>query len=601
MISDATITLVKERTDIVAVIGDVVRLKRRGRTVVGLCPFHQEKTPSFHVNAERGFFHCFGCKASGSVIDFVMKSDGYSFPEAIRVLAERANIEVEDTRTDAERREAAAAKRAREDLYGVSAAAATYYEGNLAGAAPHKLGHYAVDEVERRGLTVESAQAFRLGYAPPGWDGLATWLRKQGLSLTAAERAGLLVARSSGGGYYDRFRHRLMFPVIDLMGRVVAFSGRALPEPSASDLQAVGMQPQRGVEPPAKYINSPESPIYTKGEHVFGLYQARQAIRQADHAILVEGNFDVVALHARGLCNVVGPLGTAFTTPQAKLLRRFSGSVVVLFDGDAAGAKATRAAREPCRDAALTVRVGCMPSGIDPDELVRKRGLPAIERIVANAKGMLEYLIDDALEPASFTDASLEAQAERVQVVMGLLRSEQDPTLRGLAKTYADRLAVALIVGGKAPTDLRQLEQDVADAIGGDDAKAAKKRVVVQHGPGRSLLGALLEFPALLDDAEVQTAVQCVEGPLALAIAAVSRHRSDIALMLAAIPATLRDFAAERCAQPMFDTIDQAKRVVLDNAVACHRLNMDGAKPDTSGTEDERLRRLHDAMKRRAR
>jgi DNA primase len=327
VISSDTITLVRERTDIVALVTESVpSLKRRGRSWVGLCPFHKEKTGSFHVNPDRGFFHCFGCKEQGSAIDFVMKQDGATFPEAVRSLAERAGIAIEEER--AERTEVDRQKLQRDGLYAVSHLAATYYERQL---REHPNRRYAVEELARRALVPswardgsvdapsvsperqaaidDAIQAFRIGYAPPGWDGLAVFLRQQGISPLTAEAAGLLVPRA-GTGHYDRFRHRLMFPVLELQqGRVIAFSGRALAD----------LPNDKPADKPAKYINSPESPIYTKGATLFGLYQARHSIRQAETSTLVEGNFDVVSLHAHGAANVVAPLGTAFTIDQAKL------------------------------------------------------------------------------------------------------------------------------------------------------------------------------------------------------------------------------------------------------------------------------------------
>ncbi len=366
MISPETIAIVKERTDLVALVAETVKLVRKGRSFSGLCPFHKEKTPSFNVNPERGFFHCFGCKESGSSVDFLMKLHGLSFREAVQDLAPRLGVAIDETTSGAEQREATAARRSKEDLYGVNNLAAVYYERCMRpGQEGHPLSSYARDEIARRGLgpdagpaAADALQAFRVGYAPHAWDGLASFLKQQGISPILAERAGLLIPRANGSGHFDRFIHRLMFAVIDVMGRVVAFSGRALPDPTPAEIAAHAPSAPRPdpEKKPAKYINSPESPIYTKGEHLFGLHQAKAAICQEGEAILVEGNFDVVALHARGLANAVAPLGTAFTPAQAKLLKRFAPSVVVAFDGDAAGKKATRAARVPCREGGLSAR-----------------------------------------------------------------------------------------------------------------------------------------------------------------------------------------------------------------------------------------------------
>src|SRR5580700_3149992 len=340
MISRETIALVRDRTDIIAVISEAVpTLKKRGRRFIGLCPFHKEKTPSFNVNPDTGLYHCFGCKESGDAFSFLEKIEGYAFAEAVRALAERAGIPIEEERS-ATPSEADRHKKERAALYGAMQMAATWYEQQM---VEHPRASFALEELAGRGLQAgdEVLRAFRVGYAPDGWEGLASFFKKQGVSPAVGESVGLLVPRSSGSGYYDRFRHRLMFAVMDAQGRVVAFSGRALKDPPGEEASA-------DRDPPPKYINSPESPIYTKGVNLFGLWQARHAIRQQEHAVLVEGNFDVVSLHARGVQNVVAPLGTAFTEDQAKLLRRYATDLTLLFDGDAAGRKAVVAAEQPC-------------------------------------------------------------------------------------------------------------------------------------------------------------------------------------------------------------------------------------------------------------
>ncbi|HEU4533466.1 MAG TPA: toprim domain-containing protein, partial [Polyangiaceae bacterium] len=375
-------------------------------------------------------------------ITFVMKVEGLTFPEAVRRLAERAGLEVEETGTERERREEASRRKARDDLYALGNLAAVYFEKML---REHPHAGIARDELERRGLVARTPTdpvatalgAFRVGYAPAGWDGLTTFLREQGVSPFPAEQVGLLVARQQGSGHYDRFRHRLMFAVVDVQGRVVAFSGRVLPDPQTGQVD----------RETGKYINSPESPIYRKGETVFGLFQARQALRERQEAVVVEGNFDVVSLHARGIANVVAPLGTAFTAEQATLIKRFAPTAVLLFDGDAAGRKATRAAREPCKKAGLTVKVATLPAGKDPDDLAREKGPAAVENVIRAARNLLEYLITSALDE-SFVRADAAERAVRVREVAELLRSEDDPMVRDMAKSYVDTIVGQLALTG---------------------------------------------------------------------------------------------------------------------------------------------------------
>ncbi len=628
MISPETIALVKDRTDLVALVAETVKLTKRGRRFLGLCPFHQEKSPSFNVNPENGFFHCFGCKESGGALDFIMKTEGYSFPEAVRVLAERAGIQVSETATDAEQREANAARRAKDDLFHVSSVAATFFERSLRGRAAHPLAHHARRELERRGLPIpeddsavgeaarisDTLQAFRIGYAPFGWDGLAAYLKQQGISPVLAEKVGLLVPRSSGSGYYDRFRHRLMFAVTDVLGRVIAFSGRALPDPSPEEVARHRLTgPSASPDgPPAKYINSPESPIYTKGEHLFGLHQARQAIRQEGEATLVEGNFDVVSLHARGIGTAVAPLGTAFTVAQAKLLKRFAPRVLLFFDGDKAGRKAIWASRTPCREGGLQARVASLPKGLDPDDFVRQNGPEGVKAVEKAARGLKEYLIDDALDDEAFRGATLDEQKARIAAVTKLIGEERDPTDRMMVKTYADRLSSRLVVMGHPPNSLRELEASLERAVGyptgheGEHLRANEAPVEPYRARSKDqaaaiplqLLGALLDFPELLDDPEVGQALDVLDGEMVTAIFALRRRLEVVSAeangepnyseegssrppnriysdeFLAQIPRSIHSFAVGRLASPEFESVDEARRELLDNARKLKRLSL---------------------------
>lgn len=609
MIPPDTLARIKERTDIVALIGETVKLTRRGRSFIGLCPFHKEKSPSFHVHLERGFFHCFGCQESGSAIDFLMKTNGLEFLEAVQTLADKAGIVIERT---ASSEGARAHKSERDELYAVNLLAATYWEQclGLSGTGrPHPLAGYGIRELQKRGMPApgtesedaerwgRAATAFKLGYAPPGWDGLAAFLKQQGVSPVVGERAGLLVPGPRA--HYDRFRHRLMFAVVDTMGRVIAFSGRALETPSKEDLaKHAPHAPSYDGEPPAKYINSPESPVYKKGDQLFGLHQAKQGMRQRQEAILVEGNFDVVTLHARGIDNAVAPLGTAFTPDQAKLLKRFAPTVVVLFDGDAAGRKATRAARTPCREGGLEAKVAVLPNGKDPDDFVRSEGAPALLAVVKDAKGMLEHLIHAALAEDRFGGAAMTERVARVREVTKLLADEPDPNLRLMAKRFADQLSSKLIVGNAPAQDLGELERLIANALRQADSPRP-------HGPGPSrpgpqgpsqgkpsaspprlttegrfaldLFGALLDFPSLLLDPVVSAKLDLLEGDLALATVAVRRklvreessaaeNTLDAADFLATLPASIQSFSAGRLASPIFDDASEAKTYLLETA-----------------------------------
>lgn len=598
MISPETIAAVKERADIVALIGETVALKRAGRTWKGLCPFHKEKTPSFHVNPDRGYFHCFGCGEKGGAIDFLIKVEGHTFPEAVRALAERYGIEiVESGAADPDRARLERQKREKDDFYAVMRLAAAYYVAEL---TTHPLGSIARRELSRRGLPNDSPESgirealasFHVGYAPYGWDGLARYLERQGVSIELATRLELIRPRQTGRGHYDLFRHRLMFAVVDRLGRVVAFSGRALEEPTEEELRRAGLEAPRprseareeGRAPP-KYVNSPESPIYVKGDTVFGLHQARHAIRDASLAVLVEGNFDVLALHARGLTNVVAPLGTAFTPAQAKLIRKYAPTAVVMFDGDAAGRKATVAVRGPALEAGLTIRVANLPSGADPDDYSRAHGIDAVRRIVSASQGMLEYLMDRAFE--GIKTGSADEIGACLKAVRRYLSEESDADVRAMAKAYADRLAGKVLVNGRPVADMHALERAVSTALAGSAAASragagpwspagetvtpSSRSRVRERAIDEAVLGALLDYPELLGDQEVDAVVASAEGDLALSLAVVrqSWERHGAALgdeVLDLMPRSFHAFASGRLAAPKFAEQKEARAELLDNA-----------------------------------
>jgi DNA primase len=601
MIAKDTIALVRDRTDIVAVVSESVpSLKKHGRRFVGLCPFHKERTPSFHVNPDTGLYHCFGCKESGDVLTFLERVEGYTFSEAVRALAERAGVTIEEERgagSEADR-QAARHRMEREALYGVMQMAATWYEAQL---RDHPSREFALAEMARRELDpgAEVAAAFRLGYAPSGWDGLTAYLKKQGVSPAVAESVGLVVPRSNGTGYYDRFRHRLMFAVVDTHGRVVAFSGRSLGPAPGDDASR---------DPPPKYINSPESPIYVKGATLFGLWQARHAIRQSNRALLVEGNFDVVSLHARGIQNVIAPLGTAFTDDQARLLRRYAAATTLLFDGDAAGRKAARAAEGPCDAAGIDAKVAVLPDRSDPDEFVRTKGEASLRHVVGQAVGLLEYLIDAELDD-SFNAADLRERAARIDRVGVLLGRQQDPMVRGMLKAYADYAASRLDLVRSAPDAFGALQRKVMIA-----ARAARTRIergprpsdarVQSREPGRperrAIVGALLDFPALLEDSEVTRTLDLLEGESARIVATLFKCRRtsargeivlDSAEFLAQMSPAIQAFASARLAAPEHETVEEAHSTVIANAKKLRGTNV---AQETLATAREQQRNAGD-------
>src|SRR5258706_1936989 len=317
-----------------------------------------------------------------------------------------------------------------------------------------------------------------------------------------------------------------MFTILEPQGRVIGFSGRVLPDP---DTGIVDKQSP-------KYINSPESPIYQKGQTLFGLYQARQAIRQEEEAILVEGNFDVVSLHARGITNVVAPLGTAFTAVQGKLLRRYAPVVTLLFDGDAAGKKATREARETCRTSGLVAKVAVLPGAKDPDDFVRERGPDALRAALHASRGILEHLIESALDEA-FARGDAHERGARVREVVQLIASEDDPTVRAMAQTHADNIAQRIGLPDAASFRLLQsaVSRALAQATHGIPAAAEATNPARQGSAsaapnpvGLAILGCFLDFPELLNAPEGEEAIRELEGDAALGVAAIANAQKAV-------------------------------------------------------------------------
>lgn len=581
MIAPETIDKIRDLANIADIIGESVKLERKGRSLTGLCPFHKEKSPSFNVNDERGFYHCFGCKASGDVFKFVQETEGLTFIEAVRALGEKLGVEIEDDLSSAERKRRAAEKRQEQALFDVNASAARFFEEML---TKHEHAHFAHEELARRNLPYDGSarsvlESFRVGYAPESWDALVDFLKRSGHDLRAAETVGLIAPRRQGQGHYDRFRHRLMFAVMDLHGRVIAFSGRCLPpvRPSSD-------------EPPAKYINSPESPIYKKRSTVFGLYQARSTLRAKNQCVIVEGNFDVVSLHAQGFSQAVAPLGTAFTLEQGKLIRRFSNEVILLFDADKAGRKATAASRQPAREAGVRAKVARLPEGMDPDDFVRTRGPEALQNLLGSAQDILNYMISEVLDE-TFAVANAQDQAERINRIIELLKAENDPNVVALAVAHADVLAGRL--GINDVNTMRALRTSVHrnlrleratpwedEPARGPALDPSEQRV---QAIGKAIVGALLDFPELLESDELMVYSAHMEGDAAAAVASLKLlamqkggilSASALHEALARLPDRLQSYASERLAAPKHLDIDTARVELFANLDKLHQMEL---------------------------
>ncbi len=416
---DAITARIKEEADIVQIIGECVDLKKSGTRFLGLCPFHGEKTPSFSVHGGQQFFHCFGCGESGDVFNFVMKYHNLDFPEAVKTLADRYHIQLPERRRSQEEE---LLEQKRHLLFAVNEKAATMFSQYLRESSGAKA---AAAYLQKRGVTGDTLEKFRIGYAPAveveGWNYLGG--QYTGAESKAAIEAGLLVEKEKGGTY-DRFRDRIVFPICDISGRVCGFGGRIV-----------------GAGQP-KYLNSPESPVFTKSKLLLGLYQQKEDIRQKNEAVLVEGNFDLISLVAGGCTNVVAPLGTALTREQLRLLKRFTERVTLLFDGDAAGAKAAARAVPFFLAEQLAGRVALLPDGHDPDTFIRQKGLAALQRLLLQAESLPEFYLNRLIEAYGLT---LDGKRRIVEELQPLVKAAVSPLQRSVfVSHFAEKLGMPM-------------------------------------------------------------------------------------------------------------------------------------------------------------
>ena len=434
MIADDIINEIRARADIVAVIGQHVQLKKAGRNWKGLCPFHGEKTPSFNVSPDKGFFHCFGCQKHGDVFTFVMELEGKSFVEAAEQLGARFNIAVPKVDESPELRRARGERVAMLDI---NKHAAAFFREVLADEKRGKVGR---DYLEQRGVGPLTTDKFQLGYAPADWHALTDYLKAKHVDMELAVRVGLVRHQPRAGGFYDMYRDRLVCPVIVPGGEIVGFSARVIGKPPPAP---------DGSEPP-KYINSPESVVYKKSRLLFGLAQAREGMQQNGRAVLVEGNFDVITLHQAEFVEVVAPLGTALTVEQVLTLKRMADKVVLVYDGDRAGYKATMHALQTCVEADVEVLVASRPGhgrsggagplagGVDPDSLVAGGGAAQLREAIDRALGGIEFFCFEVWGKAR---ANADARTRALEDASRLAARIENPLKRDLV---IDTLAKAL-------------------------------------------------------------------------------------------------------------------------------------------------------------
>ena len=564
---------VKAATDIVEIVSEHVQLRQQGRRWLGLCPFHEEKTPSFNVHPELQIYHCFGCGAGGDVYKFLQEIDKVSFPEAVTFLAGRAGIQLP-------RSGGGAAEDERNDrLFRANELAAKYFQHMLRrpeGGAARRYLH-------GRGVTDETAGAFRLGYAPGGWTSLLDMASRprRGFRAEELEKAGLALPGRDGRGHYDRFRDRLVFPITNLSGRTIAFGARALRDDD---------------EP--KYLNSPETPIYHKSGVLYGMAAARESIRRRGTALVVEGYMDVVGLVQHGVTHVVASSGTALTAAHASLLGRYAERVVLLFDGDAAGGTAAERGVEVLLGTELDTRIATLPAGEDPDSFVRRDGgAAALEELVESAPPALDVYLDRLAAAADLT--SLAGRARAVEGLVPLFSQGREGVRRDLMyRRVAQRFEV----------DEQALRRDVAAASSrprrspqepGPEALPPRPRTAggaPQPATGseveRQFAGLLLQHPELIEPTREHLAPEMfADADVRRLVAHLSEHppeegRVDLTDLLNHVDEDLRSLVST-CAMESFDP-GHVQQLWTDHV---HRLR----REDLTRRIDDATRRLRRA------
>ena len=476
MIPEDIINEIKYRNDIETAVSQYVNLKRRGKNLVGLCPFHSEKTPSFTVYPENGSFYCFGCGVGGDVFTFTGLIENLDYMESIKLLAERSGISLPQDGYDD------SMQRLKKRIYDINRDTARFFHSFLMSPG----GKWALDYLTGRGLTVKTIKHFGLGAAPDSWDALIHHLKEKGYTESDMLAANV-IGKSNRGGIYDRFRKRVMFPIINIRGNIVAFSGRAMP----------GEDKQGG-----KYVNTADTPVYKKSENLFGINFAKSVC--SERVILVEGNMDVISLHQAGFENTVAPLGTAFTTEQANLLSRYTKEIVLMLDADAAGQKAVRRASGLLENTGLSVRVVVIPDGKDPDEYIKKNGKERFAALLEGAVSDMEYKLLTAAKDIDLNNEDgrlkyLAAAAEIIAATDDIMT--RDIYIGRLSEKYGvSRTALTTRVNELRKRNSRQKQKkEISDIIRPkftkDDINPERRKSVKGTAAEETLIAVLLKNP----------------------------------------------------------------------------------------------------------
>jgi len=570
-IPEDTIADVRERTDIVQIIGQHVELKRSGANFMGLCPFHDEKTPSFSVNAAKQFYHCFGCHESGDVISFMMKVEGRRFSEVVEDLAGRAGIEIQFQKmSPARAKEEARRKSDRQRGLDLNKRIAELYRELLLASQ----GKPARDYLKQRGIGDTISDTFQLGFAPQDGSSVTRFIQQQQVKgekipLHFAEKLGLVARRRNGPGHYDRFWNRLIFPVRGIGGDVLGFGGRKLGD---------------GDGP--KYINTPETDLYRKGEALFGIEAASGAIRKCREALLVEGNLDVIQMHQYGFSHTVAPMGTALTPRQVALLKRLAQQVVAIFDGDSAGQAAAVKSIPLLVESGLEAKIATLPQDHDPDSFLQEYGVEGMEALLQKAQPAIDFLIAHLQQTM---DDSIPGKARLLERVAPVIAKLPSAVAREL---YAGRLASLLnidqtavfraIKGDKGRSYLRSERQPP------DKPQELHKLTPIEHTEAK-ILGLLMEHPHLLHRAEKTRLISLLTNDALRATyrAAQDMQKStgkiDSAELLRSAPVEVRDVVARQINSGEFANEGEPPRALDDCLMQLERGRLQRELQDIRG------------------
>lgn len=494
LIPEATITQIKQAADIVDVVSQVVVLRKAGRNLVGLCPFHTEKTPSFTVSPDKQIFHCFGCGTGGSVFNFLMQQEGLSFPEAARMLAKRYGIEIPQ---NAGRTRQASEK---EGLFAINRQALAFFQQML---LENPEGRRGLQYVKRRGLSEQTIRRFCLGYAPKAWDRLLKYFSRKDVSLELLEKAGLIVARKEASGYYDRFRDRIVFPILDVNQQVVAFGGRVLDDSLP------------------KYLNSPETPVYQKSRTLYGLNLAKDQCRSSDAVYIVEGYLDLLTLHQHGIQNAVATLGTALTGDHVRLLSRYASRMILVYDSDQAGIRSAQRCidifwkehvnfkrGDVFTDEQADTRIMVLPEGHDPDSFLNEFGAEQFLAAAGRTPGIITFMIDCAVRKHGF---SLEGKLQILADMQTAMAAIDDSVARALyIKQLAERLEIpenAVLeriteISRKTAARNRRVIDPAGAPYGRDESESGTSGNGLPTGSRleRQIIAMMLQYPQMLGE-----------------------------------------------------------------------------------------------------